>query len=110
MSPLPHLGPHPCPAEGPAPVPPTAPPPPVATMLASNLEGHELVVGLGGPGVDLHRVLERDDQELDPLVLHCRQNEEGVTASLEPPFGDSDRQASPAPRVQAGPVAFLSHI
>lgn len=39
-------------------------------QLAKALEGHELVVGLGRPRVDLDGVLERDHQELDPLVLH----------------------------------------
>lgn len=34
------------------------------------LEGHELVVGLGGPGVHLHGALQGDDQELNALVFH----------------------------------------
>lgn len=39
---------------------------------AAHLEGHELVVGLGRPGVDLHRVLQSQDQEFNPLVFHWR--------------------------------------
>lgn len=36
-----------------------------------HLEGHELVVRFGRPSVDLHRVLQGQNQELDPLVLDC---------------------------------------
>ena len=37
------------------------------------LEGHELVVGLGGPGIHLHGALQGDDQELNALVFHWGQ-------------------------------------
>lgn len=37
--------------------------------FSETLKCHKLVVGLRRPGVDLDRVLERNDQELDPFVL-----------------------------------------
>lgn len=39
----------------------------------THLKGHEFVVGFGGPGVDLHTILQRDHQELDLLVAHCER-------------------------------------
>ena len=38
--------------------------------FGERLEGHELVVGLRSPGVDLDGVPQRDHQKLDTLVLH----------------------------------------
>ena len=38
--------------------------------FAERLEGHELVVRLRRPGVDLDGVPQRDDQKLDTLVFH----------------------------------------
>lgn len=43
------------------------------SVLASALlylEGHELVVRLWSPGVDLHRVLQSNHQELNPLIFY----------------------------------------
>lgn len=34
------------------------------------LKGHELVVGFGSPGIDFHRVLQSNHQELNPLVFY----------------------------------------
>lgn len=73
---------------------PTAPPP-----VAPYLEGHELVVGFGGPGVDLHRALQRDHQELDPLVLHCgRQGPPSGPCPQRPQGGQQPQPPSPLPR------------
>ena len=44
-----------------------------------RLEGHELIVGLGRPRVDLDAVLEGDHEELDTLVLDDLE----VDAALE---------------------------
>lgn len=44
--------------------------PPFST---SHLEGHKLVVRFRRPGVDLHRVLQSDHQEFNPLIFHCRR-------------------------------------
>jgi len=38
-----------------------------------HLEGHEFVVWLWSPGVDLDAVTQRYGEESDSLVLHCRQ-------------------------------------
>lgn len=37
--------------------------------FSETLKCHELVVGLRRPRVDFDRILERNDQELDPFVL-----------------------------------------
>ena len=34
------------------------------------LEGHKLVVGFGGPGVDLNGISQRNDKELDSFILY----------------------------------------
>ena len=44
-----------------------------------HLESHELVVGFRGPRVDLDAVLERDNKELDALILDDLE----VNASLK---------------------------
>ena len=49
-------------------------------QLAKGLEGHEFVVGLRGPRVDLDGVAQRDDEELDALVLDDLE----VDRALEP--------------------------
>ena len=38
----------------------------------SHLKGHKLVVGLGGPSIHFHRVLESDDQKFDTFVFYYR--------------------------------------
>ena len=39
-------------------------------QFAEGLEGHEFVVGLRGPGVDLDGVSQRNDKELDSFILY----------------------------------------
>ncbi len=45
---------------------------------ATNLEGHKLVIRPRRPGVDLDRVAQSDDQELDVFVLHCKRRTRGL--------------------------------
>ena len=39
-------------------------------QLAERLEGHELVIGLRRPSIDLYGFSQGDNQKLDSLVLH----------------------------------------
>lgn len=38
----------------------------------SHLECHELVVGFGGPGINLYALLQCYDKELDFFIFHCK--------------------------------------
>lgn len=52
------------------------------------LESHEFMVGLRGPGINLHRVLQSNHQEFDSLIFHCggREEREREKKSNQKPF------------------------
>ena len=56
-------------------------------QFTEGLEGHEFVVGLGGPGVDLDGVAQRDDEELDSLVLDDLEMDRALEVADVDPAG-----------------------
>ena len=50
------------------------------TAWSVHLEGHKLVVGFRGPGIDLNAVLQSYHQELDPFIFHWKQTSTSLEA------------------------------
>ena len=83
-------------------------------QLGEGLEGHELVVRLGRPGVDLDGVAQGDDQELDSLVLDDLEVDgplqvahvDPAGAPLDGVVGSEDLGLEPGKVVDANSVLF----
>jgi len=85
--------------------------------LTERLECHELVVGFGGPGIDLDGLAERDNQKLDSLVLDDLEVNSALKITNVDPAGTTldgvvrakDLRFQPRQIVDSDPVLFAGY-
>lgn len=60
------------------------------------LKSHELVVGFGSPGIDFNRVLQSNDQELNPLVFYWKHTDTVLISYIINMFFELNRKPTHA--------------